>query len=663
MSKVLGVDLGTGFSCMAIMNGGEPEVIVNSEGSRTTPSIVAWTASGERLVGQAAKRQAITNPKRTVYEIKRFIGRKYDEVLDDIKLVSYDVVKADNGDIRVKIGDKLYSPEEISSFILAKLKADAEAYLGEKITEAVITVPAYFNDQQRQATKDAGTIAGLNVLRIINEPTAAALSYGLDKQGNAVIAVADAGAGTYDTTVLELGEGVFEVKATNGDTRLGGKDYDQAVMSWLAEEFKKETGIDLMKDQMALQRLKDEAEKAKIALSTSDSIDISIPFITADSTGPKHLTNTLTRQKFEVLVADLNNRLVPPCQNVMKDAGTKVDKVILVGGTTRIPSVQAKIKEVFGIEPSKGVNADEVVACGAAIQGGVLKGEVKDVLLLDVTPLTLSICTNGQVATPMIARNTTIPTSHEETFSNATSMQSQATIMIAQGERKLFADNKLLGQFNVEITPMPNPGQNQICVKFDIDANGILNVEAFDRALNKKANITITSSSGLSKEEIEKAKADAEAHAAEDAAKLELVNKKNAADGMCFAIEKAFKDAGDKLTADDKKAVEDEIAKVREALKSDDIKKIDEAVEAMNKAYEPVVKKLYPNGSAAGGQQMSSEQFAEMMKDPKFAEMFKNAGGAQFAGNPDNAAKPTDASEKSSSDKSTDGAVDAEFSE
>ena len=653
MSKVLGIDLGTGFSCMAIMEGGEPKVIVNAEGARTTPSIVAWTKNGDRLVGQAAKRQAVTNPKNTVYEIKRFIGRKYDEVLDDIKLVSYDVVKADNGDIRVKINDKLYSPEEISSFILAKLKADAEAFLGEKITEAVITVPAYFNDSQRQATKDAGTIAGLNVLRSGNEPTAAALSYGLDKQGNANIAVADAGAGTYDITILELGEGVFEVKATNGDTRLGGKDYDQAIMNWLNDEFKKENGIDLMKDQMAIQRLKDESEKAKIALSTAESVEINIPFITADATGPKHLITTLTRAKFEALISDLNEKLVAPCQNCMRDADVKIDKVILVGGTTRIPSVQAKIKDVFGIEPSKGVNADEVVACGAAIQGGVLKGEVKDVLLLDVTPLTLSICTNGSVATPMIPRNTTIPTKKTETFSNAAPMQPQATILIGQGERKLFADNKLLGQFNVELTPMPNPGQNQIEITYDIDANGILKVEAFDKALNKKANITITSSSGLSKEEIEKAKADAEAHAAEDEKKLELVNKKNAADGQCFAIEKAFRDAGDKLTADDKKPVEDEIAKVKEAIKTDDVTKIDAAVEALNKAYEPVIKKLYPQGQSTNGQpQFSKEQMEEMMKNPQFQQMFGQNGmnadaWKNFA--------------KNASDKNDDGAVDAEF--
>ena len=654
MSKVLGIDLGTGFSCMAIMEGGEPKVIVNAEGARTTPSIVAWTKSGDRLVGQAAKRQAVTNPKNTVYEIKRFIGRKYDEVLDDIKLVSYDVVKADNGDIRVKINDKLYSPEEISSFILSKLKSDAEAYLGEKIIEAVITVPAYFNDSQRQATKDAGTIAGLNVLRIVNEPTAAALSYGLDKQGNANIAVADAGAGTYDTTILELGDGVFEVKATNGDTRLGGKDYDQAIMAWLCEEFQKENGIDLMKDQMAIQRLKDESEKAKIALSTAESVEINIPFITADATGPKHLVNTLTRAKFEVLISSLNERLVAPCKNCMSDAGIKIDKVILVGGTTRIPSVQAKIKEIFGIEPSKGVNADEVVACGAAIQGGVLKGEVKDVLLLDVTPLTLSICTNGQVATPMIPRNTTIPTKKTETFSNAAPMQPQATILIGQGERKLFSDNKLLGQFNVELTPMPNPGQNQIEITYDIDANGILKVEAFDKALNKKANITITSSSGLSKEEIEKAKADAEAHVAEDEKKLELVNKKNAADGQCFAIEKAMKDAGDKLTAEDKTVIETAIKVVREAIKTDNIENIDHEVKHLTEVWEPIVKKLYPQGQTSNGQpQFTKEQMEEMMKNPQFQQMFGQNGASADAWK--NFAK--DAASK----KPDDGTVDAEF--
>ena len=600
MSKILGVDLGTGFSAMAILEGGESKIIPNAEGARTTPSIVAWTKTGERLVGQAAKRQAITNPKNTVYEVKRFIGRKFDEVQNDIKLVSYDVVRAANGDCRIKIEDKEYSPEEVSSFILAKLKKDAEAYLGETITDAIITVPAYFNDSQRAATKNAGTIAGLNVRRIINEPTAASLSYGVGKKKSGFVAVADAGAGTLDFTILEIGDGVFEVKSTSGDSQLGGKDYDQAIMKWLIEEFQKETGIDLAKDNMALQRLKDEAEKAKIALSTAESIEINLPFITADATGPKHLVNTLSRAKFEVLIADLNNRYVAPAKQCISDANIeKIDEVILVGGTTRIPSVQAKIKEIFGMEPSHGVNPDEVVACGAAVQAGVLQGEVKDVLLLDVTPLTLSICTSGQIATAMIERNTTIPTKKSQTFTNAAPMQSMATIQVCQGERKMFSDNKLLGQFNVEITPCPTVGQAQIEVVYDIDANGILTVSAKDLALNKVANITITNSSGLSKEEIEKAKADAEKFAEEDAKKVEKVNLKNSAEGLCMQIEKAFSDAGDKLTEDDKKPAIDEIAKVREAIKSDSIEQIKSAMEALNKVYEPVVKKLYPNGGGA----------------------------------------------------------------
>lgn len=627
MSKILGIDLGTGFSAMAVMEAGSPKIITNSEGGRTTPSIVAWAKSGDRLVGQAAKRQAITNPKNTVYEIKRFIGRKYDEVLDDIKMVSYDVVKAPNGDCRVKIGDKEYSPEEISSFILAKLKKDAEAYLGEKVEKAVITVPAYFNDSQRAATKVAGQIAGLEVIRVVNEPTAAALSYGLDKQGDAVIAVADAGAGTYDTTILELGAGLFEVKATNGNTALGGKDYDQAVMNWLIAEFKAETGIDLSGDQMAMQRLKDESEKAKIALSTSETTEINLPFISSDATGPKHLIRTLTRAKFESLVDGLNEKLVQPCRNCMSDAGVKIDKVILVGGTTRIPSVQAKIKEAFGVEPSKGVNPDEVVAEGAAIQGAIITGDVKDVLLLDVTPLTLSICTNGEVATPMIERNTTIPTKKTQTFSNAAPMQPMATVLIGQGERKMFSDNKLLGQFNVELTPMPTPGSNKITITYDIDANGILTVTAFDEALNKKANITITSSSGLSKEEIEKAMAEAKAHEAEDAKKLELANEKSRAEALCTSIEKALTDApADKVTDDEKNAVSDAVAKVRDAIKSNDIEKIKSEVSAMTKTYEPVVSKLYAGatGSDGAAPKLSKEQ---MMNDPKFKEAF---GGGQF---------------------------------
>lgn len=664
MSKILGIDLGSTNSAFSIFEGGEAKILTNENGERTTQSIVAFTKSGEELVGTAAARQMVTNPTGTVTLVKRLIGRRYSEVKDYIKDLPYKVVEAPNGDCRIKINNKEYSPEEISAKILAKIKKDAEAYLGETITQAVITCPAYFNDSQRQSIKDASTIAGIECLRIINEPTASALAFSANKKLNKKIAVYDFGGSTFDISILDVGDEVVEVLATNGNTMLGGHDIDVKLMHYICDEFKKDQGVDISKDPMAMQRIKDEAEKAKCALSTAKIYDINLPFITADAMGPKHLQISISQAKLEELAYDVIQKSIEPCKKCLADAGIdKVDDVLLVGGQTRMPCIQALVKDIFGLEPNKSINPDECVSLGAAVQAGIISGTKTDVLLLDVTPLTLSICTNGQVATPMIARNTTIPTKHTETFSNATSMQSMATVMIAQGERKMFADNKLLGQFNVEITPMPSPGQNQIQITYDIDANGILHVSAKDLALNKEANITITSSSGLSKEEIEKAKADAEAHAAEDAAKLELVNKKNAADGMCFAIEKAFKDAGDKLTADDKKPVEDEIAKVREALKSNDIKKIDEAIEAMNKAYEPVVKKLYPNGSAAGGQQMSSEQFAEMMKDPKFAEMFKNAGGAQFAGNPDNAAKPTDASEKSSGDKSTDGAVDAEFSE
>lgn len=656
--KILGIDLGTGFSAMAIMEGGEAKIIPNAEGGRTTPSIVAWTKSGERLVGQAAKRQAVTNPKNTIYEVKRFIGRKFDEVQNDVNMVSYEVVKAANGDCRIKVNDKEYSPEEVSSFVLAKLKKDAEAYLGEPITNAIITCPAYFNDAQRQATKNAGTIAGLNVLRIINEPTAASLSYGMDKKKSGYIAVADAGAGTLDFTILEVGDGVFEVKSTAGDSQLGGKDYDQALMKWLIEEFKTETGIDLAKDNMALQRLKDEAEKAKIALSSTEQVEINLPFITADATGPKHLIKTVTRAKFEVLIAGLNDRYVAPAKQCISDAGIeKIDEVILVGGTTRIPSVQAKIKEIFGIEPSKGVNPDEVVAEGAAIQGGVIRGDVKDILLLDVTPLTLSICTNGQVATPMIDRNTTIPAKKTQVFSNAAPMQSMATIMVGQGERKLFNDNKLLGQFNVEITPCPVAGQAQIEVTYDIDANGILTISAKDLALNKVANITITNSSGLSKEEIEKAKADAEKFAEEDAKRVEVINTRNSAESLANQIEKSMLDASDKLTEEDKSPVVSQIAKLRETLKSDDIAAIKSGMEELNKVWSPVVTKLYPNGSAsaanpfagATGQQFSPEQFEQMMKDPKFAEMFKNMGGGTTTPPPTGTA--------------TDGPVDAEFTD
>lgn len=656
MSKILGIDSGTGFSAMSIMEGGNAEIITNKEGARTTPSIIAWTKTGERLIGQAAKRQAVTNAKNTVYEFKRLMGKKYSEIKDELKQFSYEIVPNEKDECRVKINDKLYSPEELTAMVLRKLKEDAEAYLGEKITQAVITCPAYWNSDQRQAVKNAGAIAGLEVLRVINEPTAASISYGLDKSGTKTktIAVADAGAGTLDFTILEMCDGVFEVKATSGDPKLGGKDYDAKIVDWLISEFKADTGIDLGNDGMAKQRLKDEAEKAKIALSTASTIEINLPFISADATGPKHLVRELSRSKFESLVADLNDRYVAPAKQCISDAGVdKIDEVILVGGTTRIPSVQAKIKEIFGIEPSKTVNPDECVAQGAAIQGGVLKGEVKDVLLLDVIPLTLSICTGGQLATPMIERNTTIPTKKTQTFSNAAPMQSIASVQICQGERKMFADNKHLGQFNVEITPCPNVGQSQIEVTYDVDANGILTVTAKDLALNKVADITITNSSGLSKEEIEKAKADAEAHKAEDDMRVELVNTKITTESYCAAIEKTFENAKDgELTEDDKKPVLDQIAKVREALKTDDLSAIKKEHEELAKLFVIASEKLTPQNS--GTPNFSQEDYEKMKNDPRFAGMF--GADSPFNGN-------AAANQTSSAAASPDEPVDAEFTE
>lgn len=661
MNKVLAIDSGTGFSAMAIFEGGKPKILTNKEGARTTPSIVAWTKNGDILIGEAAKRQAVINPKNTVYEFKRLMGRKYSEVKDEIKQLSYDVVPNEKDECRIKINDKLYSPEEVTAMVLRKLKEDAEAYLNEKITEAIITCPAYWNSDQRTCVKNAGAIAGLNVLRVINEPTAAAMSYGLDKNDGKTrtIAVADAGAGTLDFTILELCDGVFEVKATSGDQALGGKDYDAKIVDWLISEFKTDTGIDLSNDSMAKQRLKDEAEKAKIALSTTTTVEINLPFISADATGPKHLVKTLTRAKFESLVADLNDRYVAPAKQCIADANCEhIDDVILVGGTTRIPSVQEKIKEIFGIEPSKSVNPDESVAEGCSIQCGVLKGEVKDILLLDVTPLTLSICTNGSVATCMIPRNTTIPTKHTETFSNASPMQSAATIQICQGERKMFADNKLLGQFNVELTPMPNPGTNQIEVLFDVDANGILNVSAFDKALNKKANITITSASGLSKEEIEKAKAEAEAHAEEDQKKLDLINTKNSAEAMCNNIEKSMSDAKDKFTEDEKKPVLSTIEKLRNEIKltTSTVESIKSLNDELMKAWEPLTKKLYANGTPGSTQapNFSEEDIEKMKNDPRFANMFKDGGPFNFKDNATSADTSTDSKKDS-------GPVDAEF--
>ena len=603
MAKVLGIDLGTTNSCMAVMEGGEATVIPNAEGQRTTPSIVAFTKTGERLVGQAAKRQAVTNPKSTIYSIKRFMGRRYDEMEAERKMVPYEVVPAANGDAAVKVGDKTYSPQEISAMILQKLKTDAEAFLGEKITEAVITVPAYFNDQQRQATKDAGRIAGLDVKRIVNEPTAASLAYGLDKKKNEKIAVYDFGGGTFDISILDIGDGVFEVKATNGDTHLGGDDLDQAIMKWMIEDFKAQNGIDLGADMMALQRLKEAAEQAKCALSSATTFDISLPFITADATGPKHLTMTLNKAKLESLTMDLVNRTSEPCRKCMSDADlSSVDEVVLVGGQTRMPLIQEKAKSLFGKDPHKGVNPDEVVAMGAAIQGGILKGDVKDVLLLDVTPLTLGIETLGGVMTPLIERNTTIPTKKSQVFSTAADNQPAVTISIFQGDRKMARDNKSLGNFNLDGIPPAPRGVPQIEVTFDLDANGILNVSAKDLGTGKEQKITITAAGGLSKDEIEKMRKDAEMHAAEDAKRHEDAEVRNKADGLAFQVEKTLKDAGDKIAADKKAPVEAALNELKEALKGADTAAIKAKQDALMKAMEPVAQEMYAHAQASGAQ-------------------------------------------------------------
>jgi molecular chaperone DnaK len=613
MGKVIGIDLGTTNSCVAVMDGKTPKVIENAEGMRTTPSIVAFTDDGERLVGQPAKRQAVTNPERTIFAVKRLIGRRYDDptVEKDKKLVPYKITKAGNGDAWVEVDGKTYSPSQISAFILQKMKETAEAHLGQKVDQAVITVPAYFNDAQRQATKDAGKIAGLEVLRIINEPTAAALAYGLDKAKSGTIAVYDLGGGTFDVSILEIGDGVFEVKSTNGDTFLGGEDFDMRLVSYLADEFQKEQGINLRNDKLALQRLKEAAEKAKIELSSTTQTEINLPFITADQTGPKHLTMKLTRAKFEALVDDLIQKTIEPCRKALKDAGLtagEVGEVVLVGGMTRMPKVQEVVKQLFGKEPHKGVNPDEVVAIGAAIQAGVLQGDVKDVLLLDVTPLSLGIETLGGVFTRIIDRNTTIPTKKSQVFSTAEDNQNAVTIRVFQGEREMAADNKLLGQFDLMGIPPSPRGMPQIEVTFDIDANGIVNVSAKDKATGKEQQIRIQASGGLSEADIQKMVKDAEANAAEDKKRREAVDAKNHADALVHSTEKALAEHGSKIEESERRAIEDAVSDLKEALKGEDA----EAIKAKTNTLAQASMKL---GEAMYKQQAESDAAKDAAKD------------------------------------------------